>query len=296
LGNVGDAMSKSASAGKSLPPRSGARGGAGFPITPLARDFPGGYRVPQHRHEHAQLIFASSGVMRIITPDGIWVAPPMRAVWVPAAVDHEILVSRAVQLRTLLIDPEVRASLPRQCCVIEVSPLLRELIIRVSELGPALAHNAHAEHFLALIFDEIKASETVPLHVPMPSDPRLIRICRGILNHPSDKRSCGQWGRTVGASGRTLERRFQLQTGISFGAWRRQVRLLAALDQLAINTPVANIALDLGYRSASAFTVMFKRALGQRPTHFFSQARAPLPTVEEVRAARQNAHALGMLA
>jgi AraC-like DNA-binding protein len=269
-----------------------ARQGTDFPMVPLAGELPTGYRVPRHHHDQAQLIFASSGVMRIASPDGIWVVPPMRAVWVPRGVEHEIRVSSAVQLRTLLIDPRIKSSLPARCCVIEVSPLLRELIVRVSELGAGMSRSPMAAHLVALILDEIKDFQAAPLHVPMPIDPRLLRICRGILDHPSDKRTCAQWGLIVGASARTLERRFHAQTGISFGAWRRQVRLLAALDQLAKHTPIANIAVDLGYRSVSAFTLMFKRALGRRPSHFFAQSRATLPRLDEMRARRAAMRAL----
>jgi len=289
-------MPKHSTNQRSPRPRRKARADVIFPIEPLARELPSGFRVPRHHHDRAQLIFASSGVMRIATPDGIWVVPPMRAVWVPAGIDHEVRISSAVQMQTLLIDPGVQPSLPTQCCVIEVSPLLRELIRRATDLGAGMPQDHMAKHLVALILNEIKGFEVLPLHVPMPSDPRLVRICHGILENPSDRRTCAQWGQIVGASARTLERRFYAQTGISLGAWRRQVRLLAALDQLAARIPIANIAADLGYNSASAFTVMFKRALGRRPSHFFAQARTSLPTPEEVKAAPRKARSRHRLA
>jgi AraC-like DNA-binding protein len=262
-------------------------------MMPLAGALPSGYRIPRHHHDRSQLIFASSGVMRIVTPDGIWVVPPMRAVWVPAGVDHEVRISSAVQLRTLLIAPRVRISLPARCCVIEVSPLLRELITRATDLGDKLSRAFEGRHLVALILNELKVFSALPLQLPMPGDPRLVRICRGILEQPSDSRTCTQWGLIVGASARTLERRFYTQTGISFGAWRRQARLLAALDQLATNTPIANIAVDLGYRSASAFTAMFKRALGRQPSHFFGQPRPSLPRLDQMKPARQRVRSSG---
>jgi AraC-like DNA-binding protein len=276
-------MPKSSPNQRSLRPKPRVGRDVTFPIESLARKLPSGFSIPRHHHDRAQLIFASSGIMRIATPDGIWVVPPMRAVWVPVGIDHEVRVSSAVQMQTLLIDPGVQLSLPTQCCVVEVSPLLRELIRRATELGANMAQDDMATHLVALIVNEIKDFEALPLHVPMPSDPRLVRICHSILENPSDRRTCAHWGQIVGASARTLERRFYAQTGISLGAWRRQVRLLAALDQLAARTPIANIAVDLGYRSVSAFTVMFKRALGRRPSHFFAQARTSVSTPEEAK-------------
>jgi AraC-like DNA-binding protein len=49
------------------------------------------------------------------------------------------------------------------------------------------------------------------------------------------------------------------------------VRLLTALSRLAAESPIATVALDLGYESPSAFTAMFKRALGRPPSEFFPQ-------------------------
>lgn len=249
-------------------------------LQPLAGKLPSGYHIARHYHPQAQLIFASSGVMRIATPDGIRVISPVRAVWVPAGVEHEVRVSSAVELRTLLIDPSIDARLPSKCCVIDVSALLRELIVRVSDLGAAIGESHMVEHLLTLILAEIHSCAS-PVRLPMPADPRLVRVCRSILDHPSDKRTCAQWGLIVGASARTLERRFFAETGISFGAWRRQARLVAALDQLAAQTPVAKVAVDLGYRSASAFSVMFKHALGRRPSDFFPQPKEELSRGEE---------------
>lgn len=279
-------MPKSLPRRRVLQPQRRTEQGANFPILPLAGALPSGYFIRRHHHDRDQLIFASSGVMRIVTPDGIWVVPPMRAVWVPAGVEHEVRISSAVQLRTLLIDSRVKTSLPARCCVIEVSPLLRELIARATDLGDDISRASVGRHLVALLLHELKVFSALPLQIPMPRDPRLVRICRGILEQPSDRRTCTQWGLIVGASARTLERRFYTQTGISFGAWRRQARLLAALDQLATNTPIANIAVDLGYRSASAFTAMFKRALGRQPSHFFGQPRPNLPRLDQMKPVR----------
>ncbi len=238
-------------------------------IVPFEREFPRGHLIESHRHVRAQLIYAVQGVMRIDTPEGIWVVPPMRAVWMPAGTDHEIRASTTVHLRTLFIRPDARYRVPDQCCVIEVSPLLRELILHLVRQGPDIGKGPAAA-MLELVLSEISAFNVLPLHIPMPEDARLLKVCRKILDDPSSNKTCAQWGLEVGASARTLERLFRKQTGISFGAWRRQVRLLAALDHLATGTPITSVALDLGYQSSSAFTAMFKRTLGRLPSEIYS--------------------------
>lgn len=239
-------------------------------IVTFEREFPRGHLIESHQHARAQLIYAVQGMMRIDTPLGIWVVPPMRAVWVPAGVEHEIRASTTLQLRTLFISPRPHHAAPEQCHVVEVSRLLRELILRLVELGPDVGSAPALAAMLDLLMFEINAFKALPLHVPMPVDARLLKICHRILEDPSNGKTCEQWGFEVGASSRTLERLFLRETSMSFGAWRRHVRLLTALDHLATGTPITNVALDLGYQSPSAFTAMFKRTLGRLPSEIYS--------------------------
>lgn len=241
------------------------------PIVAFGRDYPTGHLIESHSHLRAQLIYSSVGIMRVDTPCGIWVVPPMRAIWVPSMTPHEIRATSNISLRTLLLRPEIKAGLPRDCAVIDVSPLLRELILRMISLGEAEPPVPAPDCLTEMILSEIREIGALPLHIPMPTDTRARRICQGILQNPSDSKTSAQWGANVGASARTLERLFQKETGISFGSWRRQARLMAAMTRLAAGASIANVAMDLGYDSPSAFTAMFKRILGHPPSQFFQQ-------------------------
>ena len=79
------------------------------------------------------------------------------------------------------------------------------------------------------------------------------------------------WGKMVGATGRTLARHFRLETGMTFGQWRQQIRILEALKRLGSKEPVTTVAIDLGYDSPSAFISMFKKALGKTPGQYFAE-------------------------
>lgn len=79
------------------------------------------------------------------------------------------------------------------------------------------------------------------------------------------------WGKMVGATGRTLARHFRLETGMTFGQWRQQIKILEALKRLGMKESVTTVALDLGYDSPSAFISMFKKALGKTPGQYFSE-------------------------
>ncbi|HEX7967308.1 MAG TPA: helix-turn-helix transcriptional regulator [Stellaceae bacterium] len=242
------------------------------PIAAMAKDFPNGSQIPRHRHRRAQLVFAVHGVMVVWTAAGTWVVPPHRAVWMPPETDHSIRTWGDLAMRTLYIRSDAAASLPAACCVIGVSPLLRELILRAVELPPLYEESGPDGRVMSLILDEIRAVPVLPLHLPWPEDARLRRLCAAIQDDPASERTLDDWGRMVGASSRTLARLFRKETGMSFGAWRQQVRLVDALGRLATGQAVTHVALDLGYQSPSAFTSMFRRALGRAPTRYFMES------------------------
>src|SRR5271169_6288981 len=106
-------------------------------VTTLTYEFANGHTVPEHFHQEDQLVYASQGVMTVCTGEGTWVVPPQRAVWIPARTPHGILMSGAVSMRTLYLKPRLVRSLPRSCRVLNVSSLLRELILHACKL-PAL--------------------------------------------------------------------------------------------------------------------------------------------------------------
>jgi len=241
------------------------------PVAVMPKEYPAGFTNAPHRHKRGQLIFAAHGAVAVTTPQGTWVVPPHRAVWVPPETEHSIRAASALQMRSLFIRPDV-APVPARCCVIAVSPLLRELILRAAELPVDYDETGQEGRVMALIVDELRALPALPLHLPWPADERLQRVCAAIREDPAKPRRLADWARETGASARTLARLFRKETGMSFGGWRQQARLLEALARLADGAAVTNVALDLGYQSPSAFTSMFRRALGRAPKRYFAGA------------------------
>ncbi|UCF01158.1 MAG: helix-turn-helix transcriptional regulator [Deltaproteobacteria bacterium] len=239
------------------------------PVVGLARDYPSGHIIPYHQHSRSQLVYASLGVMTVHTEEGIWVVPPLRAVWVPAFTEHQIHVSGRLAMRTLYIQPDILSNLPRKCFVVSVSPLLRELILYVVTLPPLYPLNGPEERIMTVILDQIQSLSIAPLDLPIPKDIRLKKIFQTLTGDPSDNRTLEEWGKTVGATSRTLTRLFRSETGMSFRQWRQQFRILEALRRLGRDESVTEVALDLGYDSPSAFIAMFRKALGQTPGQYF---------------------------
>ena len=243
------------------------------PVVGMAKEFPSGHRIASHLHIRSQLLYASKGVMTVSTEEGIWVVPPFRAVWIPARTQHRIKASGNLSMRTLYIAPGFSPQAPEHCCVISVSPLLRELILHAVKMPDLYLPDSPEEHIITVILDQIQNMDITPLNLRIPRDSRLKEIFIKLSENPGDNRTLEDWGRLVGATRRTLTRRFQSETGTGFGQWRQQIRILESLKRLALNDPVTTIAVDLGYDSPSAFISMFKKALGKTPGQYFQSDR-----------------------
>lgn len=235
-------------------------------VVALAEELPKGSSDPAHKHERAQLLYASEGVMSVVTDEGSYVIPPQRALWLPPGMAHRVTCRTDVSLRTVY----VRGSedLPQHCRVIEVSPLLRALIFEAMTLPLEYRVDGREGRIMQLIVDTISLMNTPPLSVPMPSDRRLRRICQMILQNPARKEALDDWAALACVSRRTLTRQFREETGMSLANWRQHVRLIEAVARLSSGQLVSTVAYDVGYDTPSAFTAAFHRAFGAAPSRY----------------------------
>lgn len=236
----------------------------------MSEDTPHGHVNTWHAHATGCLIYPAKGVVNVETAAGHWIVPAQRAVWVPAGTLHQTRMSGRVALRALMIEQPFLSDLPQAACVIGVTPLLRELILYACSEPPAADADGPARHVLAVIAAQLRELPAPALPLPIPEEPRLKRIADALLENPADNRTLEDWGRSVGASSRTLTRLFQAETSMTFRAWRQHLRVLEALRRIAQGEAVTNVALDVGFDSASAFTQMFKKVLGVTPSKYFS--------------------------
>ena len=242
---------------------------ASRPLVPLAHDYQHGDSEPFHYHSCAQLIHTLSGVIRVHPRFGSWVVPPSRGVWLPAGTLHALDITGRVAARTLFIDPLARADLPASCQVVQISPLLRELIVSALSLPACWLPGSRAERIHELILDEIRILPALPFYLPQPQSGPLIALCQQIQAQPGERWTVKTAAQRLNVSERTLARRFYQQTSLNFSEWIRRARLMAALIRLAQGEPVMTVALELGYDSPSAFSAMFRRIMGIAPSDYF---------------------------
>lgn len=240
-------------------------------ITAMPRSQPThAYNAP-HTHVRGQLLYAISGLMRVDTDHGRWFIPPRRALWIPAGVVHDQLMLSPVQMRTLYIDMNVAQDLGAHCRVLEVSVLLRELILAL--IAEPVAYNPEGRngHVVALILSELQRARACALVLPWPRDRRLIAVCNALLAAPGHTQTVEYWADKVGASPRTLIRLFIKETGLTYRQWLQQMRLTEALNRLETGAAIAPLAHALGYASASAFSAMFRSLLGESPREYLAR-------------------------
>jgi AraC-like DNA-binding protein len=151
--------------------------------------------------------------------------------------------------------------------------LLRELILRACIVGALSRKDRRRRHLIDLIVDQLETIQTVSLQLPNPSDSRALRVAGVLLSDPGDQRTLTQICKGIGAGKRTIERRFQEETGMTLGKWRQQLRLMQAMRLLAEGAKVTHAAMEAGYSTPSAFISMFRRAWGSTPARCFGTAR-----------------------
>ncbi len=235
-------------------------------IGAMSKSFADGFVIPLHQHERDQLLYATSGIMRLRTEREAWIVPRDGAVYIPAGTHHSISMHGNVDMRTLYIDTRENHKRPRALCVLAVSNLLRELVLALSEEPVVYDQNGRGGLIAQMIELEIGRARELSLNVPLPKDARLQRLCAELLANPSDRKTLDAWSEAAGASTRTLARLFEHDLGMSFNRWRQRIRFHNALEALSRDEPIARVAQQHGYRSASAFSAAFGKVMGVPPS------------------------------
>lgn len=276
------------------------------PVRVRARSMPADTHFEPHSHAWAQLAYCATGVVQVTAEGGddgaggaggeiTYIVPPSRAVWIAPGAQHHITVLEAAEFRTLYIHAGATPKGWSGCRVLVVSPLLRESISALEDMSPHAALPPEGAAFSlgrpggknsptrplsptreqllsGLVLDELTHADTQALGVPMPhpqsGDKRLRALCEAVLRAPSQRATLAEWAADTGASERTVARLFRDELGLSYQQWRQQAILAHALPLLTRGQSVSVVAAASGYASDSAFTAMFKAAMGQPPSHF----------------------------
>lgn len=244
----------------------------GFDVRSLAITLRSGAALQRHRHPWAQLVFACSGVMHVVTENAVWLTPATRAIWLPTGVEHQIEIRGEVMMRTLYIAPKRAEPLPSEPGTIEVEPLLRELILHIVRIGMLAPDRPEHHRMAGVLVDLLAQARGEDLHLPLPHDERALALAQRLQQAPYSGDDMASLARASGASLRTVQRLFPQETGLTLIAWRQKARLIHSIACLTSGASVTTAALESGYQSVSAFIAAFSKQFGTTPGRYVSQA------------------------
>ncbi|ROV58123.1 AraC family transcriptional regulator [Vibrio ponticus] len=225
-----------------------------------------------HQHQKGQLLYAPQGCMTITLAEVQCVLPPTRAAWIPANTLHCARMNNVVEYRSLYLSEQYANIGGDDVSIIEVTPLLRELIERMSFW--AWDKPSHEmTNTLNLFIEELQQAKPQTLFLPLPKDARLQTWLDELqaIDTPSNAPSLSQLSQRIAASSKTISRIFSRETGMPYQAWRQQWRLLKSIEYLSQGLTVADVAHQLAFSSDSAFIAFFKQQTGQTPYQYINQ-------------------------
>lgn len=233
-----------------------------IPTPTRVRDLPGGSHIEAHHHRDHQLIYCSGGAAEVRTDSGTWIAPPDRAIWIPAGHRHEHHFFGPTRFHCIAFPLEGQAE-PAAPVVLATSALVRELIITCS--APDALPAAELGRVRRVLLDQLDRMPREHLPLPVARDERLRAVCAIVERDLEFAWTLAALGRRVGAGERTLTRLFRTEFAMTYPQWRTHLRLHRAVRMLAEGYSVTTVAGRCGWASPSAFIDVYRRALGGTP-------------------------------
>lgn len=226
---------------------------------------------PEHSHDWGEFVYSFCGIMEVKLENNHYIAPPPYGVWLPPHTAHRGQNRDATWYCSVYISKDYLGELPENPCVLAVSPMMRSILEHLRDQFQGLPLQETDERLLLVLRDQLAVAECAGSYLPGSKDAQLGKVLQLLQKNPGDSRSLAELASLVNTTERTLIRRCKQDLGMTFTEWRQRLRTMAALSMLAQGQTVETIAFDLGYSSASAFIVMFRKLMGMTPDEFRKQ-------------------------
>lgn len=226
-------------------------------------------KTESHSHNWIQFIYTRTGTVYVEVNEKLCHLPPFHGVWIPKNNKHVLWSSEKAEYVCVNINKDF-GEITRgvDCRIVEISSMVDVYVDyflsnsagKIKELE--LKENAFL-HFLSEL-DEVNFT------LPYPSSKELVAICQEIQADPGAPHTPEDCARKLNISQSTFVRRFKKETGLNYQEWRQRMRLLQSISRVKGRERIINIAIDIGYSSASSYIYAFKKVFGVSPTKYIS--------------------------
>ncbi len=230
--------------------------------------------TPEHSPARGQLVALTEGLLIVEAGSERGMFPSQHCAWTPPNCTHAARSAGGAAGWMVDLSPEICRGLPKTPCMFSSSELLFAIVQRMAGWDLHQPLDPAQKHLITTLRDEIRQPERQPLRLTIPKQERLARVANALLEDVGNSRTLDAWAHVAGMARRTFMREFSAQVGMSFGRWRQQARLFAALEMLAQRKSVTEVAIAVGYDSVSAFIEMFRTMLGTTPQKYFRARRS----------------------
>lgn len=221
-----------------------------------------------HSHPRGQLLYATTGVMKVIVGNQIWFVNPLQGLWIPGGVEHQVYFQKHVSLYSVFVDPSVANELPNASFAFDISVFFKELVFKIISFKMTESNTPFEKRIIGVFLDELASIVPSETFLPM-SDHKVVRKTIDLLmNTMASKHAIEYYADVACVSSRTLSRLFIKELGMNYSDWCIRLKVLEAIKRLSEKQSVKEIAFDLGYENTSAFIYMFKKKTGKTPATF----------------------------
>ncbi|WP_432773450.1 AraC family transcriptional regulator [Francisella salimarina] len=221
-----------------------------------------------HSHSKAQLILPTKGLIQSNVEANIWAVPLGSALWIPSYVYHSNLITKGGEVCMAFVDKSMLANMPKKACVLYISPLIKELILYLSQQRVLDQLNYENQKIASVLVDQLSKMLPTFYNFSLPSEKILQEVALQWLSKPTKYKYISDMAYECSVSSKTLARKIKKNIGMNFSDWKKQLHIVVALQKLYEGYSVNWVSEYLGYESTSTFVTFFKRIFKCSPKKY----------------------------
>ncbi|WP_236778452.1 MULTISPECIES: AraC family ligand binding domain-containing protein [Flavobacteriaceae] len=140
-----------------------------------------------HSHPRAQLLYATTGVMKVVVNNQIWVVNPLQGLWIPGGVEHQVSFQKNVKLYSVFIDPSFTDGLPKTTFSFGISPFLKQLLFKIISFNTVDTVSISEKRIMMVFLDEVTLIQPSITFLPTTNHVRLKNVVQLLLNDVASK-------------------------------------------------------------------------------------------------------------